>query len=556
MKFKQLYFALVAVAFYLSMPAYAQTYAIRNARIVTVSGPVIEKGTIVIRDGLIEAVGPEARIPADAKIFEGSGLTVYPGFIDSLTNLGLPTPTPRPTPSGPSGFPLPLAAAAATSSQPSNSNYPAGLRPEELVIDELRAGDAQFESNRNAGFTTALTTGRSGIFNGQSALINLAGESVSAMTIKSPVAVHITFATIPGAYPGSLLGTFAALRQMFNDAKRLDEWKRLYAANPKGIKRPDADRSLEALIPVVKGEIPVVFVANRRNEVVRALDLAKEYNLKAVIAGGQEAGIFADRLKSQAVPVLLSLNYPKRTTAASPEADPEDLETLRFRAEAPKTPAKLAAAGVKFAFFSGGLTNLNDLFSNIRKSTENGLSRDAAIRALTLSAAEVFGVADRTGSLEAGKIANITVVKGDLLGSDRFVQYVFVDGKLFEQKPPSRQASSSNGSPGRAGAVVSAAANVSGAYSISIQAPGQALSGRLNIVQSGDSLTGTLVTDLGTSELKNGRIGPDGFTFSGTVIAGGETIDFTVRGRISGNELSGTVESQMGSFPISGTRIP
>ncbi|MER3632316.1 MAG: amidohydrolase, partial [Blastocatellia bacterium] len=386
MKFKQLYFALVAVAFYLSMPAYAQTYAIRDARIVTVSGPVIEKGTIVIRDGLIEAVGPEARIPADAKIFEGSGLTVYPGFIDSLTNLGLPTPTPRPTPSGPSGFPLPLAAAAATSSQPSNSNYPAGLRPEELVIDELRAGDAQFESNRNAGFTTALTTGRSGIFNGQSALINLAGESVSAMTIKSPVAVHITFATIPGAYPGSLLGTFAALRQMFNDAKRLDEWKRLYAANPKGIKRPDADRSLEALIPVVKGEIPVVFVANRRNEVVRALDLAKEYNLKAVIAGGQEAGIFADRLKSQAVPVLLSLNYPKRTTAASPEADPEGLETLRFRAEAPKTPAKLAAAGVKFAFFSGGLTNLNDLFSNIRKSTENGLSRDAAIRALTLSA--------------------------------------------------------------------------------------------------------------------------------------------------------------------------
>ncbi|MER3632315.1 MAG: hypothetical protein C4325_09235, partial [Blastocatellia bacterium] len=105
-------------------------------------------------------------------------------------------------------------------------------------------------------------------------------------------------------------------------------------------------------------------------------------------------------------------------------------------------------------------------------------------------------------------------------------------------------------------AVVSAAANVSGAYSISIQAPGQALSGTLNIVQSGDSLTGTLVTDLGTSELKNGRIGPDGFTFSGTVIAGGETIDFTVRGRISGNELSGTVESQMGSFPISGTRIP
>lgn len=556
MKFKQLFLALVAAASFLSLSAFAQTYAIRDARIVTVSGPVIEKGTIVIRDGLIEAVGPDAKIPADAKSLDGSGLTVYPGFIDSLTNLGLPAPAPRPTPTGPGGFQAQLAAAAAQSAQPSNSNYPAGLRPEEMIIDEIRAGDAQFESNRNAGFTTALTTGRSGIFNGQSALINLAGESVSVMTIKSPVAVHISFATIPGTYPGSLLGTFAALRQMFNDAKRLDEWKRLYAANPKGIKRPDADRSLEALIPVVRGEIPVVFVANRRNEIVRALDLAKEYNLKAIIAGGQEAGMFVERLKSQGVPVLLSLNYPKRTAAASPDADPEDMETLRFRAETPKTAAKLAAGGVKFAFFSGGLTNFNDLFSNIRKSTENGLSRDGAIRALTLSAAEIFGVADRTGSLEPGKIANLVAVKGDLLGSDRFAQYVFVDGKLFEPKPPAASPTGPNSSGGGRPGGMPGILNVSGTYAIAIQVPGQSISGTLNITQAGSSLTGTMTTDLGTTELKEGKIGPDGFSFTGRVTVGAETTDFTVRGRITGNELSGTVESNMGTFPITGTKVP
>lgn len=557
MKFKQLFFALIAAALFLSLQAIAQTYAIRDARIVTVSGPTIEKGTIVIRGGLIEAVGSDVKIPADAKILEGAGLTVYPGFIDALTNLGLPAPVPRPTPGGAAGFQAQLAAATATQSgQSSNSNYPAGLRPEDMVIDEVRAGDAQFETNRNAGFTTALTTGRSGIFNGQSALINLAGDNVSVMTIKSPVAMHITFATIPGTYPGSLLGTFSALRQMFNDAKRLDEWKRLYAANPKGIRRPEADKSLEALIPVIKREMPVVFVANRRNEIVRALDLAKEYNLKAIIAGGQEAGQLADRLKAQDVSVLLSLNYPKRTAAASPEADPEDLETLRFRAEVPKTAGKLAAAGVKFAFFSGGLTNFGDLFSNIRKSTENGLSRDAAIRALTLSAAEIFGVADRTGTLESGKIANIIVVKGDLLGTDRFVSHVFVDGKLFEPKPPANPPASGGNGAVRSGVGPAALANVSGSYSITIQAPGQSLSGTINFVQSGPSLTGTLTTDLGTTEIKNGRIGPDGFSFTGTVVAGGETIDFTVRGRISGNELTGTVESPMGSFPITGTRIP
>lgn len=557
MRFKKLLFALVAVTSFLSLPAIAQTYAIRDARIVTVSGPVIEKGTIVIRDGLIEAVGAEIKIPADARVFDGNGLTVYPGFIDALTNLGLPAPAPRPTPGGTGGFQAQLAAAAAQSGQTSNSNYPAGLRPEEMVIDEIRAGDAQFESNRNAGFTTALTTGRSGIFNGQSALINLAGESVSVMTIKSPVAIHITFATIPGTYPGSLLGTFSALRQMFNDAKRLDEWKRLYQANPKGIRRPDADRSLEALIPVVRREMPVVFVANRRNEIVRALDLAKEYNLRAIIAGGQEAGQVAERLKAQDVAVLLSLNYPKRTATASPEADPEDLETLRFRAEVPKVAGKLAAAGVKFAFYSGGLTNFSEFFSNIRKSIDNGLSREAAIRALSLSASEIFGVPDRTGSLESGKIANLTVIKGDLFGSDRVVTHVFVDGKVFEPKPPAQ--TPGGGGPGgnRPGAGMSSpAANFSGSYSISIQAPGQSLAGTLNLVQSGNSITGTMTTDLGTTELKNGRIGPDGFSFSGTVNVGGETVDFTVRGRISGNELTGTVESQMGSFPVTGTRVP
>ena len=126
----------------------------------------------------------------------------------------------------------------------------------------------------------------------------------------------------------------------------------------------------------------------------------------------------ADRLKAQNVPVLLSLNFPKRTAAVSPEADPDSLETLRFRAETPKGVAKLAAAGVKFAFESGGATSIGDFFVNAGKAVDGGLNRDAAIRAMTLSSAEILGVDNRLGSIETGKIANLAVVKGDLFGKD------------------------------------------------------------------------------------------------------------------------------------------
>lgn len=560
MKLKLLLFALAAIGSVFSLQGLAQSYAITNARIVTVSGGTIERGTVVVRDGLIEAVGADVRTPADAQVFDGTGLTVYPGFVDALTNLGIPAPRPAATPAaGAAGFAQAAQAAAATAAaNPSNSNYPFGLRPEEMTIEDVRAGDSQLEANRNAGFTTALTTGRTGIFNGQSALINLAGDSVSGMTVKNPVALHISFATIPGQYPGSLLGTFSALRQMFNDARRHQELQKLYAANPRGMKRPEADKSLEALIPALDRQIPVVFTANRTNEIGRALDLAKEYNLKAVIAGGQESAQFADRLKAQDVAVLLSLNFPKRTTAAAAEADPETLETLRFRVEAPKTAAKLQAAGVKFAFQGGGAANVNDFFTNAVKATENGLSKDAAVRAMTLSPAEIFGVADRLGTVEAGKIANLTVVRGDLFGSQKTVTHVFVDGTVFEPKPPAPQQSGpgGRGARGAGGTGATAPPNFGGTYTISIQAPGQTLAGTLNLTQQGSTLTGTMTTELGASQITDGRVSATGISFGGSVVFGGQTINYTVTATITGSQLSGSVDTPQGSIPITGTKNP
>lgn len=557
-------FAAIGLLFGVSVSVSAQSYAITNAKIVTVSGATIEKGTVVVRDGLIESVGADVRVPADAQVFDGTGLTVYPGFTDAYSNLGLAAPARPATGGGPGGGGGGQAAAAAAAAQApsSNSNYPAGLRPEYSTIDDVRAGEAQFDANRNAGFTTALSVGRERIFNGQSALIDLAGDSVSEMTVKSPVAMHISFSTIPGQYPGSLLGTFSALRQMFNDAKRLDEMNKMYAADPKGMKRPEADKSLEALIPVLNRQMVVVFNANRENDIARALDLAKEYNLKAMIAGGQEADKFINRLKSQDVAVLLSLNFPKRTAAANPDADPESLETLRFRANVPKVAGKLAAAGVKFAFQSGGATSVNDFFTSINRSTENGLSKEAAVRAMTLSPAEIFGVSDRMGSVEAGKIANLTVVKGDLFADQRTITHVFVDGKLFEPKAPEPPAGRGPGgrgpqrTDGTASESSGGPANVGGTYSISIQTPDGGITGSLNIVQTGSTLTGTMTTDLGSVPLRDGRVTANGMSFAGTVSVGGQSIDFTVQATVSGSQLSGSVTSAMGSMPMTGTKNP
>ncbi len=555
MKLKLFLFAFGAIGSLFSSSIDAQSYAITNARVVTVSGATIEKGTVVIRDGLIESVGADVKTPADAQVFDGTGLTVYPGFIDALTSLGLAPARPT-TPAVPGGGGGQAAAVALAAAASSNSTYPAGLRPEDVTLEDVRAGDAQFETNRNAGFTTVLTTGRTGIFNGQSALISLSGDSVAAMTVKSPVALHITFNTIPGTYPGSLLGTFSALRQMFNDARRHDQLLKMYAENPRGMKRPDANKSLEALIPALNRQIPVVFTANRENEIVRALDLAKEYNLRTIISGGQEAGKFADRLKAQDAAVLLSLNFPKRTATASPDADPESLDTLRFRAETPKTAGKLAAAGVKFAFQGGGATSINDFLANAVKSTENGLSKDAAVRAMTLGAAEIFGVGDRLGSVETGKIANLTVVKGDLFGTQKTITHVFIDGKVFEPKPPAITPGPGGRGPRPDGTPAAALPNVGGTYSITIQAPGQALTGTLNLTQQGSTLSGTMITELGTSPIKDGRVTATGMSFGGTVVFGGQTIDFTVTATVTGNQLSGTVDSPQGAVPITGTKNP
>src|SRR5690242_15951456 len=179
------------------------TYAITNARIVTVSGPVIDRGTVVIRNGLIAAAGANVTAPSDARVIDGTGLTVYPGLIDSYTNLGLPEAAPSPSPGGGGGGGFFFAQQQQRPAAGPNSTQPAGLQPEVMVEDVIRPGGNEVEASRNVGITTALTLPRTGIWMGQSALINLAGDTPQQMIVRSPVAMHVSFTPLRnGGYPG------------------------------------------------------------------------------------------------------------------------------------------------------------------------------------------------------------------------------------------------------------------------------------------------------------------------------------------------------------------
>ncbi len=224
------------------------TYAITNARIVTVSGPSIERGTVVVRNGLIAAVGANVNAPPDARVIDGAGLTVYPGLIDSYTNLALPEAAPSPSPGGGGGGGFFLAQQPQRPAAGPNSTQPAGLQPEVMVEDVIRPGGKEIESSRNVGITTALTSPRSGIWMGQSALINLAGETPQQMIVRSPVAMHVGFTPLRRLVSRIVAGrVLQRLRQMMLDAQRYRDSMQIYERAPRGTRRPETDRSLAAL---------------------------------------------------------------------------------------------------------------------------------------------------------------------------------------------------------------------------------------------------------------------------------------------------------------------
>jgi imidazolonepropionase-like amidohydrolase len=522
-------------------------YAIKDAQIITGTGKTIAKGTVVFRNGLITEVGESVKIPGDARVIDGAGLIVYPGLIDAMSNLGLQTQPQTPAP----GQGRQAALAAAAAGQQPNPDAAHG-DPSLAAADQVKSNAPDIEDARNAGFTAALSSPRQGIFPGQSALINLAGDNSSQMVVRAPVALTVQFATTGGfftQYPNSLMGTVAFVRQTFYDAMHYRDEQDRYNRVKRGVERPAYDKKLAALQPAIRGELPVMFMANSEGDIRRALLVADEFKLRPIIAGALYGYRVVATLKGRNVPVILSVDYPKRP-ADLPEDEDESLRVLRARAETPKGAAKLAQAGIRFAFTSGTLRPA-DFIANVQRAIESGLSKDEALRALTVNAAEILGASDQLGSIEVGKIANLVVTSGELLSKDAKLRYVFIDGNEVELKKPEAPANRASG----ARPTGAAAADPAGEWSLTVNSPQGDMHSRLSLRREGGQVLGTLNTPHGTYEIRDAKVTGNELRFSASIQLQGDTVNAVFVATIEGDSMRGTVTiPALGTFDFSGTR--
>lgn len=519
-------FAVLLVPLLVSLPGRADApgvYAVTGATVHPVSGAPIANGTVVIRNGLIEAVGANVAIPADATVIDAAGSHVYPGLIDAQTSLGFATPSSRRGPGA------------------ERTERPADPTPDFLAIRNVKLSDDDAEARRATGVTTIVTAPSNGIFNGQSAVVNLGSGPIESRVIKSPAALQIAFNTRPTwTYPDSLMGVMSYLRQTFLDAQQHIAATTVYTRSPSGLERPQENPGLDALRPVLNRELPVVFIADTDLMMRRAMTLAREWNVQYVLSGARQGyAMQAAELKN--VPVLVSVKWPA-APADKDDREEQPLRVIRDRQLAPTTPAVLVKNGVAFALVSGA-GKTGDFLPGIRKAIENGLSAEDALRATTLAPAKIFGIDRQLGTLERGKIANLVVSDKPLFEKEAKVKRVFVDGR--EIRLPAEEKKEGT----------SPASAIDGTWSLSVRAPQGNVAMQVTLRAEDGRVTGTFSGDRGSGEIRNGTL--DGTSFEFTISANApdaEASDWLFRGTLDGDSMSGTVASTLGNFEFSGSR--
>ncbi len=394
------------------------TYAITHAKIFTLSGATIDDGTLVIQNGKITNVGAAVDVPAGAQVIDGKGLQVYPGLFDPITQMGLRE----------------IGAVNATV----DSSEVGAFNPDVVAADAVLPSSEHIPVTRAAGITEVLAVpasggmdsgGATGILGGQASAIHMSGWTISDMLLKKSVAMVLNWPEIQTQ--NFDFSTFSRKQKPFTDAKQeyekqvneLTDWldrARHYAqalghGSPGDFKR---DLQLEALVPVTRGEMPVLVLADKARDIRSAVEFCDKQKLKMILGGGAEAYKVKDLLRSKSIPVVLgpTLTLPRE------EDDPYDRLLTQ--------PAELLAAGVKFAFGSFDNSFSRRLGQQAANAVAHGLPYDEALKAVTLYPAEIFGLADQVGTLESGKIANVIVTNGDPLELTTEVRYLFIKGQL------------------------------------------------------------------------------------------------------------------------------
>jgi imidazolonepropionase-like amidohydrolase len=380
-------------------------WVIRNATIVPVTGPRIERGTVVIRDGRIEAAGVDAAGQSGDSVIDATGLFVYPGLIDAGTRLGLTE----------------IGSVPGGEDQQELGDFNA----QDAALTAVNPGSDLIPVTRSNGVTTAITSARGGLVSGQAALIDLVGWTPQEMAVRAPAAMVMTYPRTgggrfarrqPQAEQGDLTNRqVQALSSFLASAKAYADVKSRLASGAQG--EQTTSLGMEAMVPVMRGEEPAIFDVETMEQIRGVLALADTFGLKVVLRGAKEAWRLADTLAARHIPVIVG-----PTTADVSPGEPYD--------EIFANPGVLARAGVKIAFQTNDAHESRDLPYNAALAEAYGLSADDALKAVTINPAEIFGVGDRLGSIERGKEATLIVTDGDPLDARYGARLVFIRGEL------------------------------------------------------------------------------------------------------------------------------
>ncbi len=377
--------------------AHAQTFAITGGTVLPVSGPRIERGTVIIKDGRVVAVGADVPIPAGAQQIDATGKWVTPGLIHPASNLGV------------------AQFGSGAVNETRDNLHQGDVNPSFSLVEAIEPGSITIPVGRLGGITSAVVIPQGGLISGQAVAFDLYGDRVEEMVTRVPAAMVIRLGIASkGAGGGSRAGSLQRLRRIFRDARE-------YERRPEDFRKAQiqplaaSEDDLAALLPVLRGEVPVLFVADRQSDIESALRLAREFNLRVIISGGAEAWKVAGQLAAARVPVALQ-----------PLSDIPTFNALEPRLD---NAALLRKAGVPVLIAQGDNSFGSDLRFAAGNAVANGMSWDDALAAMTLWPAEAYGIADRYGSLQAGRVANLVVWSGDPLEYSSAPVQLFIRGR-------------------------------------------------------------------------------------------------------------------------------
>jgi imidazolonepropionase-like amidohydrolase len=532
----------------------SRTYAITNVTIIQAPGRKVEGGTLVIKDGLIQAAGKGIAVPAGAVVIKGDSMFVYAGFIDGLSRTGVSKPKEE-----------------GNRERLANPGNPpperAGITPQQDVRNHLIATDKAIEEMRSVGFTTAQVVPFGVLLPGAAAVIQLSGKPADQVVLVTRSSLYSELTSNQGVYPGTILGIMAKWRDLYRQAALSHTYEGLYAANRTGLERPATDRVLEAFYPVIDKKVPVLFKAEKILDVQRVLQLQSDLGFSVVVSDVKEGWDAIAKLKAANARVLLSLDLPEEVKKDDKKGDqpagqagkksPEGMTAAEkaalegrkeeFTKKYESQAAVFQQAGIRFGFSALDVKPAN-IATNLRRMVKAGLSEDAALAALTVNPAEILGMSDRLGTIDNGKIANLVISDKPYFNEKAKVKYVFIDGQPFKMTPAEKK--------GDANAKV----DVTGSWSVTADTPNGKNQSTVTFTKDGNNYSGKVSGGMMPNPVDLTSVEVDGTNLKYKYVftmGGNQNIDVEVDVTVDGDTFKGSVSAgSFGSFPVEGKKDP